>query len=150
MGVKVVGQLHLHLHLGLWVHAELTVLVETLDTIASVSRVTSWLKDLDVLAKAPLEHALRIHIVFRNMAAVPEHTVAIFLVHPVLAPASILGLWSCGFSTHALVPIVSAPGTVCAAVVPEAREALLRESVLAKVCFLKLCLGQLGTVAFGQ
>jgi len=128
--IEVTFQLHLYFHRCLWVDTKLTLFVNALDTIADISRVASWLEDLNVFSKASLEHALSIDIKFRNMPAVTEDTVTIFLVPPILTPATILRLWSSSLAWPTLVPIVSTPGTLSTSVVPETRKPLLGQCVL--------------------
>ena len=128
--IKVVFQLHLYFYRSFRVDAKLSVLVEALDAISSVTRVTSRFKDLDVFSKAPLEHTPSIDIKLRNMSAVPQHAVTILLVHSIGTSATILRVWSSSLARSTLVTIVIAPSTVCSAMVKEAAVTLLRESVL--------------------
>jgi len=130
MDIEVTFQLHLHLNLSVWVHTEVAILVPALDTIAFVSRVAFAFKDLGVLAKGSLEHAFSVEITVRNVATVAKNTVAVFLVLPSLAPAAVLRLWSSSLAWSTLVPIVRAPGAVCARVVPETGVTSLGQRVL--------------------
>jgi len=130
MDIEVTFQLHLHLDLCVWVHTELAILVPALDTIPLVARVAFTLEDLGVLAEGPLEHALSVDVTVRNVATVAKNTVAVFLVLPSLAPAAVLRLWSSSLAWSTLVPIVRAPGAVCARVVPETGVTSLGQRVL--------------------
>jgi len=132
MGVDigVAFQLHLYFYRSFWVDAKLSVLVEALNAVSSVTRVTSRLKDLDVFSKAPLEHTPSIDIILRNMSAVSEHAVTILLVHTIGTSATILRIWSSSLARTTLVTIVITPSTVSSVMVKEAAVTLLRECVL--------------------
>jgi len=128
--IEVTFQLHLDFNRSFWVDTKLSVFVKALDAVSSVTRVTSWFKDLDVFSKTSLEHTPSIDIILGNMFAVAQHTVTILLVHSICTPAAKLRIWSSSLARSTLVTIVIAPSTVSSAMVMETTITLLRECVL--------------------
>jgi len=128
--IEVTFQLHLYFNRSFWVNTKLSVLVEALDAVSSIARVTSRFKYLDVFSKTSLEQTPSIDIILGNMFAVSQDTVTILLVHSIGTPAAIFRVWPSSLARSTLVTIVIAPSTVSSAMVMETTITLLRECVL--------------------